>query len=140
MKREEVLERANSAICGDRERDYGAPEQNLGRTAKMWSAYKGIEFSGADVAAMMALLKISRLATSPEHIDNWIDLAGFGAIGCEVATAEDDAFKRSDLNLRIDEHGYVEGFGVIPVHTLTLYDALKMEHAELMQAIHRARK
>ena len=39
-----------------------------------------------DVAAMMALLKIARLMSNPEHVDSWIDGAGYLACGGEVAT------------------------------------------------------
>jgi hypothetical protein len=37
----------------------------------------------ADVAAMLALLKIARLQQSPNHRDSWVDLAGYAACGAE---------------------------------------------------------
>ena len=37
---------------------------------------------------MMALLKIARLMSNPEHADSWIDGAGYLACGGEVATLE----------------------------------------------------
>lgn len=36
-----------------------------------------------DGAVINALLKISRIAVSPAHRDNWVDLAGYAAIGWE---------------------------------------------------------
>ena len=36
---------------------------------------------------MMCLLKIARLATSPMKEDNWVDLAGYAANGCELVEA-----------------------------------------------------
>ena len=35
---------------------------------------------------MMALLKIARASANPEHIDSWIDGAGYMACGGELAT------------------------------------------------------
>ena len=37
-----------------------------------------------DVAAMMALLKIARIATGTAKADNWVDLAGYAACGGEL--------------------------------------------------------
>lgn len=83
--RQEVLEEAISLTCGDRNRDYGDPRPNFEATAQMWSAYKGVEFSAHDVAAMMILLKVARLSESPHKLDNWIDSAGYAGLGAEVA-------------------------------------------------------
>lgn len=82
--RQEVLEEAISLTCGDRNRDYGDPRPNFEATAQMWSAYKGVEFSAHDVAAMMILLKVARLSESPHKRDNWTDAAGYAGLGAEV--------------------------------------------------------
>ena len=37
-----------------------------------------------DVAAMLGLLKIARVATGHGKADNWIDLAGYAACGGEL--------------------------------------------------------
>ena len=61
----------------------------------MWTAYVSyaygevIQFQPADVAAMMSMLKLARIAKSPEKADSWIDLAGYAACGGECATQED---------------------------------------------------
>lgn len=82
--RQEVLEEAISLTCGDRNRDYGDPRPNFEATAQMWSAYKRVEFSAHDVAAMMILLKVARLSESPHKRDNWTDAAGYAGLGAEV--------------------------------------------------------
>lgn len=87
MTRKETLEAAIKTVCADRQDQYGEPERNLGNIAAMWSTYLGAEIAPKDVAAMMALLKICRIATGKPKADNWIDLAGYAAIGAE---AEDD--------------------------------------------------
>ena len=84
MTRTEILEAANKCVCGDREHDYGSPESNFGRIAEFWSDYLGYPILDKDVAAMLALLKIARIASGHEKADNWIDLAGYAACGGEL--------------------------------------------------------
>lgn len=43
-----------------------------------------------DVAAMMSLLKIARVATGHGKADNWIDLAGYAACGGEIEGGRHD--------------------------------------------------
>ena len=86
MTREEVLNTAKMCVCGDREQDYGSPENNFATVADLWNAYlKGTMYIEAkDVAAMLALLKIARIASGHAKDDNWIDLAGYAACGGEI--------------------------------------------------------
>lgn len=84
MKRTEILEAACRCVCGDREHDYGYPESNFGKIAEFWSTYTGYPFDAKDVAAMLALLKIARIASGHAKDDNWIDLAGYAACGGEI--------------------------------------------------------
>lgn len=88
--RESILDAAKQCVCTDREGQYGSPEDNFATIAKMWSEYlravagKEIEVSAHDVAAMMSLLKIARIATGAPKADSWIDLAGYAACGGEI--------------------------------------------------------
>ena len=84
MKRAEILEAARVCVCGNREQDYGSPERNFETIAIFWSAYLGYPVSAADVAAMMALMKIARIASGRAKEDNWVDLAGYAACGGEI--------------------------------------------------------
>ena len=85
-----ILDKARATICGDREQDYGSPENSFSCIADMWTAYlKGkhqIEFAiePKDVAAMMVALKTARVATGHGKEDNWIDICGYGANGGEI--------------------------------------------------------
>ena len=36
MKREDILDMAKTCVCGDREQDYGSPENNFDTIAKLW--------------------------------------------------------------------------------------------------------
>lgn len=95
MTRSEVLSKADSYVNGDREQDYGSPESNFQTIADLWATYLqgcgvSIDFlEPHDVAAMLALLKIARIASGHAKADNWVDLAGYAACGGEIQSAED---------------------------------------------------
>lgn len=84
MTRAEILDKAKSYVVGDREQDYGSPESNFGRIANLWTAFLNVSISPTDVAAMLALLKIARIASGHAKDDNWVDLAGYAACGGEI--------------------------------------------------------
>lgn len=89
MTRKEILLVAEKMVNGDRQDDYGRPEQNFDRIAMLWNCYLGCErlnvgINAVDVAAMLALLKIARIASGHGKSDNWIDLAGYAACGGEI--------------------------------------------------------
>ena len=85
MTRSELLRLAEEIVNGDRQRDYSSPEQNFERIAAFWNTYLGVAIITAkDVAAMLALLKIARIASGHAKSDNWVDLAGYAACGGEI--------------------------------------------------------
>lgn len=87
--RKEILKQATDAVCTDREGQYGSPEDNFRRIADLWTAYwGGYPFEPKDVAMMMSLLKIARIATGKHKDDNYIDLAGYAACGGELGSLE----------------------------------------------------
>jgi hypothetical protein len=93
--RAETLDKANSIVNGARADQYGGPEDSFSRIASLWSSYLtspelSFSFSSADVACMMALLKIARLRNSPDHEDSWVDLAGYAACGSEVSSMPEE--------------------------------------------------
>ena len=65
LNREEVLESALDCITNDRANTYGKPEE-------------------LDVAMLMVLVKIARTKSSPEHSDNYVDMAGYSALASEL--------------------------------------------------------
>ena len=81
--RESILDAAKRCVCGDREQDYGSPEDNFAVIAALWTAYTGTDITPKDVAMMMALLKIAR-AKAGSKLDTYIDLAGYAACGGEL--------------------------------------------------------
>jgi len=86
MTRAETLDKAKQCVCGQRENEYGSLEDNFLTIAKLWSAYKNVDFSANDVAMMMALLKIARIRTGTATEDSFVDLAGYAACGAEIAS------------------------------------------------------
>lgn len=90
--REEILRSAAKMVTGERQDDYGTPERNFERIANLWNSYldKRLDgrISGVDVAVMMALLKIARIASGHGKRDNWVDLAGYAACGGEIQAEE----------------------------------------------------
>ena len=65
---------------GDRQAAYGPPTQDFQRTAAMWSALKGVQFTAQEVAMFMICLKLSR-QTHQRKRDNWVDIAGYARGG-----------------------------------------------------------
>ena len=92
LTRADILHAAEKCVCGQREQDYGTPEDNFKAIAELWSVYLDRISVGKygnmivdekDVAVMMALLKIARIAAGGGKADSWIDLAGYAACGAE---------------------------------------------------------
>lgn len=97
MTRAECLEEARKCVCTDRNQQYGEPEQNFTVIAQLWQTYLSaatgaddIEIFPSDVAMMMVLFKAGRRATAvTEKADTYVDIAGYAACGCEVATGKE---------------------------------------------------
>lgn len=90
MKRKEILKQATKCVCGDREQDYGTPENNFQTIACLWIDYfagKGyaVDITSKDVAIMMALLKIARIASGTDKEDSFVDACGYMACAGECA-------------------------------------------------------
>lgn len=85
MNRTEILKKANECVMGDREQDYGNPENNFGLIAQLWSTYIDTDISAVDVAMMMSLLKIARIKSGRLHEDNFVDGCGYFACGGEIS-------------------------------------------------------
>lgn len=109
MNRLDTLKAAAECVCGSREEDYGSPEDNFRTIASLWNSYlygaglmenptphvwKGLK--PKDVAAMLALLKVARIAGNRPKPDNWIDLAGYAACGAEISAREPKRTAKQD--------------------------------------------
>jgi hypothetical protein len=87
MKANDQLAKAARTIQ-ERGNDYGAVEENWETAAQLWNACLRrklkCDLSAADVALLLILLKVSRLANSPDHLDSQLDICGYSALMCEV--------------------------------------------------------
>ena len=92
--RAKLLTEAADIINGDRNIQYGDPIDDFSLTASMWEDYLRrivvtrntdgeVFLDPHDVAIMMMLVKVSRLAQSPEKKDHWLDIAGYAGCGWE---------------------------------------------------------
>lgn len=92
--RREILQAAERCVCGDRDQDYGGPEDSFALIARLWEPIikarcvgpgVAVDMDAVTVALCMAELKIARAATNKTHMDSWVDLAGYAACGGEIA-------------------------------------------------------
>lgn len=72
-----VATEAIGLVEGHRQKDYGHPATDLGRTAKLWTAMFDHEFTAEDVATALRMVKESRLRNSPRHRDSLVDIIGY---------------------------------------------------------------
>lgn len=94
MTREDILDSAKNCVCNDRNGQYGEPEDNFAIIANFWQDYlyavtgERITITAADVASMMVLFKVARVATATGNVsaDSFIDAAGYAACGGEIMT------------------------------------------------------
>lgn len=98
MKREEILDKAKKMVTGQREQDYGSPEDNFKIIAEYWETYLDAVFTirgivaltEDDVANMMCLFKLARITTGTATEDSYIDICGYAACGGELTGGKDD--------------------------------------------------
>ena len=103
MTRKEILENAIHCVCGDRDEQYGTPENSFKVIAELWNAYLSSmplkwesdslrlvkALDARDVGIMMCLFKIARVLTGEQKTDSYVDAAGYIACAGEVATGGD---------------------------------------------------
>ena len=91
QERKAILDKAAECVCGQREQEYGTPENNFARIARLWGAYTGYPFTAHDVAMLMALLKVGRIAKGSGGMDSYVDLCGYAACAGEIISKGRDA-------------------------------------------------
>ena len=89
--RRRVLSEAERCVCGNREHEYGVPEDNFDRIAKLWSAYMGVEFNPVDVSMFMVMLKVARIKSGGGTMDSFVDGCGYFSCGGEIFARNKEA-------------------------------------------------
>jgi hypothetical protein len=83
--REKMLRDAAEIISGQRDTQYGGPEDNFERIASIWSILFERPFTKEDVAMAMIAVKLARFVSDYGfQPDTWTDIAGYAACGYEV--------------------------------------------------------
>jgi hypothetical protein len=92
--RAEILDVAKKIVTGDREKQYGKPEDNFAVIARFWEVYLSercvsggaeVTLNPDDVAMLMALMKVARIMTGTFKGDSYIDACGYLACAAEIA-------------------------------------------------------
>jgi len=81
------LNQFNSSVArvtDDRGSVYGHPKDDFARIAALWSVLFNVQVAPWQVPLAMVMVKASRLMHSPEHLDSYIDIAGYARTGVMV--------------------------------------------------------
>lgn len=91
ISRGEILLKAHDVINGERQDQYGKPENCFGTIAELWSAYLQAitrmttpSLTAHHVAVMMALMKAARIAHGAGSMDSYVDCAGYVALAADM--------------------------------------------------------
>lgn len=87
--RSDTLDEVRACVCKDRQNTYGDAEDNFNDIADLWTWWldkrgllaHGQHLEAVDVAVMSGMIKTARMAKNIEHLDNFIDLAGYAVCG-----------------------------------------------------------
>jgi len=94
-ERVNILNEAADLIVGQRQQDYGTPDENFQRLADLVNIVikKNLEtntpLSPRQMADILILLKVARTINTPTH-DSYVDIAGYAGIAGELAKSEKD--------------------------------------------------
>jgi hypothetical protein len=78
-----ILDQAKAIINGERQDQYGNPEDSFGLIAGLWSSYLEHNITSHDVAMMLTLMKLARQKHQRKP-DNLIDACGYLALAAEM--------------------------------------------------------
>lgn len=70
---------------GGRREDYGDALDSFEDIATMWSVVLKTPVSAEQVALCQVLLKMGRLVNKPDHVDSWVDIIGYAALGGDIS-------------------------------------------------------
>ena len=90
MNKADLLKQTLDAVS-DRGQAYGDTNRNFKQIADFWSLHlrnrhdMKVELTPEDVASMMILMKLARLAHSPDHLDSLIDISGYAACWADLS-------------------------------------------------------
>lgn len=92
MGPDEILATAANVINGERQEEYGDAVEFFHLVASLWSAFTGFPISAHDACEMMSLFKKARAKKNPEHVDSYVDDAGYTALSIRMPAFSADFF------------------------------------------------
>lgn len=91
-RRRSILAEVEKCVCKDRQNTYGDAEENFTDIADLVNVVLKNKLAtyldAEDIAVIHACTKLARIKSSPKHLDNWIDLAGYAVCGGGIVKAE----------------------------------------------------
>lgn len=113
MNRKETLDAAEKNVNGQRQSDYGSPENSFKVIGEFWEVYinnkcilpnGSVKITAHDAGVLMSLFKHARIVTGAGKDDNYIDACGYLACAAEIATD-----KTTELHYEHDPNGIIIG-------------------------------
>ena len=90
--REDAIAFVREIGRGDRQVNYGSPEDNFERISKLQQVYRELKINkdkhdASDVAIEMILMKVARLMNNPKHMDSVVDIIGYALCLVDIITS-----------------------------------------------------
>jgi hypothetical protein len=79
----DCLDEAKACITGERQDQYGNPEDSFALIADYWRTYLNWPITALDVAHMMILFKVARCQGQAPKRDNYTDICGYSSIAAD---------------------------------------------------------
>lgn len=90
--RRESLREVEACVCKDRQNTYGDAEDNFAHIAAIANVALADRLksplTALDVAVFSCCIKLARIRSSPKHLDNFTDLAGYAVCGAGIVKRE----------------------------------------------------
>jgi len=77
----EQFDKAYGNVTLDRRDIYGAPEETYRRIATLRSVVDECQDPQVREILGMVVTKVARLVQTPDHLDSWVDVAGYARCG-----------------------------------------------------------
>lgn len=100
MKATEEFDAQMRRVTQDRGAVYGPPEDDFRRAARMREVVAECPDDVLRHPMDMILVKLARLIHTPNHVDSWVDIAGYARTACMIidARSESDAAEGQEDN------------------------------------------
>lgn len=94
----EQFDAAYSNVTTDRRDVYGAPEDTYRRISTMRAVVD--ECPDAQIREILAMIvtKVARLVQTPDHLDSWVDVAGYSRCGVMLLDERQNGSHDIDAN------------------------------------------